>query len=203
MVRSPGGTVSTEEFIPELREYARDFEAAPGEMEQIFTGLSDEEFNWRPAENAWSVAETFDHLVVLGHAMLPQFDDGMARAEEKGWKSTGPFKYGAMGNWFVAAVGPSEKARKRKFKAPAIYTPSSQHTISRVSSAFTELQYLYLQKLERANGLDLKKIKVPSPALSILKLSLGQWFALLINHQKRHYVQAREVVERMRATSQK
>jgi hypothetical protein len=64
-----------------------------------------------------------------------------------------------------------------------------------LSEAFDRLQSEFIERLERANGLDLARIKVPSAAGGIgvfMRLSLGQWFALLANHQDRHIAQAWE-----------
>ena len=108
-----------------------------------------------------------------------------------------PFKYGPIGNWFVRAAGGSDAGRKRKLKAPAIYTPSSNHSISRLDAAFNELQDAFVSRIRRSNGLDLARVKVPSAVTRLIRLSLGQWFALLSGHQERHLMQAKEVLEKM------
>ena len=161
--------------------------------------MSDEQFNWRPEEDHWSIAECIDHLVTVGTIMNKNIDQGMDQAEARGLKSEGPFKYGALGNWFVRAVGSGEKARRRKMKAPRIYTPTSNHTLSRLNAAFDELQVEFLARVQRANGLDLARVKIPSPVTRLIRLSLGQWFALLAGHQERHLAQAREVREQLEA----
>ncbi len=47
--------------------------------------------------------------------------------------------------------------------------------------------------MTRAEGIDLARVKVRSPVLWLLRLSLGQWFALIAGHQKRHLWQAGQV----------
>jgi hypothetical protein len=187
-------------MISELEQHKRRFESARLEFGRLVSGLTDAQFNWRPEPERWSAAECFDHLVVVGTLMNRNIDDAIGRALARGWCSDGPFKYGRLGNFFVNAVGPSDAARKRKFKAPKAYTPTSNHSISRLSEAFDTLQSDFADRLGHANGLDLARIKVPSAAGGVgvlIRLSLGQWFALLANHQDRHIVQAWEVRRRM------
>jgi hypothetical protein len=185
-------------LIAELEAYRAQFNASRTSFDRIIEGIEDAQFNWRPVDDRWSMAECIDHLVATGTLMNRNIDDGIEKALVKNLRSDGPFKYGAIGNWFVRAVGPSEEARRRKFKAPKAYTPTSNHTISRLKVAFNQLQDGYIARVERANGLDLARIKVPSAAgglANLLRLSLGQWFALLANHQERHLAQARDVRE--------
>jgi hypothetical protein len=109
----------------------------------------------------------------------------------------GPFRFGAIGNWFVRMSGPDEDPPKRKFKSPKMYTPSSNHTISCLTNSFDALQDEFCSRAAKANGLDLARVKVPSPVTRLMRLSLGQWFKLLAGHQERHLQQAQHVRERM------
>jgi hypothetical protein len=180
-------------LIDELDGYRKQFEQSKETFSGLVNGLTDDDFNWRPVDDRWSMAECIDHLIMVGTLMNRNIDEGIEKGHANGWHSEGPFKYGWLGNKFVEAAGASPKARKRKFKAPRIYTPTSNHSISRLHDAFYELQDAFLVRIERANGLDLARIKVPSPVTSLLKLSLGQWFKLLATHQERHLIQADEV----------
>lgn len=188
---------ATDALIPELEGYRQQFLSAKEEYKKLVEGLTDEQFNWRPGEDQWSMAECIDHLIMIGDFMNRSINTGIDRANERNWKSDGPFKYGAVGNWFVRSVSGTDAARKRKFKAPTTYTPTSNHSLSRIDSAFITLQDEFVDRLERANGLDIAKVKLPSPVTRLIRLSLGQWFALLAGHQERHFAQAREVREHL------
>lgn len=188
---------ATEALNTELEGYRKQFEGAPEEFQKLIEGLSDEQFNWRPGEDRWSMAECIDHLVMIGTIMNRNIDEALEKAEARGLRSDGPFKYGALGNWFVRAVSGSEAARKKKFKAPKTYTPTSNHSISRLDSAFRKLQTEYVERLKRADGVDLVRVKIPSPITRLIRLSLGQWFALLAGHQERHLQQAKDVREHL------
>lgn len=80
-----------------------------------------------------------------------------------------------------------------------MYTPSSNHSISRLDAAFGDLQTAFVERVGRSNGIDLARVKISSPITRLIRLSLGQWFSLLAGHQERHILQAREVREQMPA----
>ena len=90
---------ATDPLIDELDRYRRQFEEAREEFRKLVEGLSDEQFNWRPGEESWSMAECIDHLVMVGTIMNRSIDEGIQKAEERGLKSDGAFKYGALGHW--------------------------------------------------------------------------------------------------------
>lgn len=190
-------TIPARTLTPELAGYRAQFEQAKTDFNALVEGLNDEQFNWRPGEDQWSAAECIDHLVAIGTLMMRKLDEGIEKAEANGWRSDGPFRYGRIGNWFVNAVGPRNEKNRRKFKAPAVYAPTSNHSVSRLEKAFCDMQDEFITRVERANGLDLAKVKLSSPVTSLLKFSLGQWFALLAGHQQRHFQQAMEVKARI------
>ena len=190
MTTSSGSSI---DLVEDLRVCIGRYTEAKSNIHGLVAGLNDAQFNARPQPNYWSVAECLDHLVVIGSQTVPKLRDGIRVAEEKGWRSPGPYRYGWVGNYFVKLTGPTDDARKRKFKAPKQYTPTSNHSISRIVKAFSGLQDELIETARSANGVDLGRVKVPSPVTSLLKLSLGQWLTLLAGHQERHFLQAKDV----------
>jgi hypothetical protein len=58
---------------------------------------------------------------------------------------------------------------------------------------FSQLRRQLGECIEQANGLDLRKNKMPLPTIQKLKFSLGEIFAILLAHERRHLWQARRV----------
>ena len=52
-------------------------------------------------------------------------------------------------------------------------------------------------QMERAEGLDLARIKVATPISRFLKMSLGAMFEQAAAHERRHIEQARRVREKL------
>ena len=72
---------------PELEAYHQQFEIITGEAKELVRGLSEEEFNWRPSLDQWSMQECFSHLNIVGQGELPlieaAIDNARARAFTK------------------------------------------------------------------------------------------------------------------------
>jgi hypothetical protein len=58
---------------------------------------------------------------------------------------------------------------------------------------FFHVQSKFLRQIERADGLDLSRVKVPMPVSRFFKLGLGAAFARTAAHERRHLAQARRV----------
>lgn len=183
----------------ELQERLEDFEFARHGLIGIVAGVSDEDFCRRPDGKSWSMAECIDHLLVVGWKMVPRLDTAIIEGRGNGWFAEGPFKYGALSNWFVKANGADELPPRSTFKTPRLYLPKqkTEWKIPQAVQEFTNLQEKYKIIVKGADGLDLARIKVRSPASRLLRLSLGQWLRAMGGHQKRHLWQARQTRERL------
>ena len=58
---------------------------------------------------------------------------------------------------------------------------------------FMEWQAAIDERIRRADGLDLKRTRERSPAVPLVKWSLGTMLAITLAHERRHLWQAREV----------
>ncbi len=182
---------------PELEGYRTGFRWAKGEIRNLTASLDAARYNARPSEKAWSAGECVEHLSATAREMIPALDAGAARARENGWLAHGPFEYGRFEKWFARQAGGDELPPKRRFKAPKLYHPPHRtYDMEDAVVEFLALQDRYLETLQLASGVDLARVKVASPAMSLLKLSLGQWLSSMEGHQRRHLWQAREAVRR-------
>jgi hypothetical protein len=196
-VELPADPVAERPLNAELEAYRSGFRWAKGEIRNLTGPLDHELFNRRPAQDSWSAAECVEHLSATARAMIPALEQSARTARERGWLAHGPFEYGRFEKWFARQSGGDELPPKRRFKAPKLYRPP--HRVYEKEPAvreFLELQDSYIETLQLASGVDLARIKVPSPAMSLLKLSLGQWLRSMEGHQRRHLWQAREAVRR-------
>lgn len=180
-------------LIPQLQNIHNRIATAKQDAIQIVTMLSDEEAKKRPPSGGWSVADCLDHLCVVGRKLLPRIDKGIAKAREKNWRSQGPFRYSRLGNWFVHMSSADTYPPRQKHTTPKLYRPTRDWPLEEIVRSFTHLQDDIVERVRRANGYDLARVKIASPAAWWLRLSLGQWFELLAGHQERHLLQARDV----------
>ena len=194
-VQSADSSTAELPLIPELEAYRTGFRWAKGEIRNLTAPLDLETYNRRPAENSWSAAECVEHLSATAREMIPALDAGVATARERRLLAHGPFEYGRFEKWFARQAGGDELPPKRRFKAPKLYQPPQRmYDLEPSVEEFLRLQDAYIETLQLASGVDLARVKVASPATSLLKLSLGQWLRAMESHQRRHLWQAREAL---------
>jgi len=176
-------------LIEELRDYYEQFENLKEDALELSTPLTDGQFNWRPSSNQWSISECLAHLNVVDAFDVPAIRAAIVDGRAAGLTGTGPFRYGLLSRRFVRF---SEPPAKVKFKAPKVYRPPSDQSKDTVIPEFVAIHDQLLELILKSNGLDLKRIKMGTQ-FPYIKFSLGQRFALLAAHDRRHLRQAWEV----------
>lgn len=176
----------------ELQELCRQFEAIRADAIRLLGDLTDQQFNWDPGSNRWSIAQCIDHLVITGNSSISNIHLATDEARSRGLLSRGPFRYGIIERWFVRQMEPPVKL---KFRAPKPYKPTLAQDYAGTVAAFYKLQEEFLRCAEEANGLDLSRIKVRNAVTRWFRLSLGQELAFNVAHERRHLCQARLVRE--------
>jgi DinB superfamily len=180
------------ELHAELKEYARQIEEIKRDAESLIAGLTEGQFNWRPAPNRWSIGDCLEHLNVTARLYWPMIAESINHSRVSGVMSQGPYKHGWLGNWFVRSAEPPVKTR---FKAPRKFLPPSDQPVEQVWPQFLAFQNRMLNLIRDANGVDLGKAKVQMPVTKLIKLTLGQALGLVAAHERRHLWQARQVKE--------
>ena len=175
----------------ELDGFRRQFEALADEADSLAGSLTDDQFNWKPPSGGWSVAQCIDHLNVTARTYLPKLDEGIADAIRRGMYGEGPFRYGWIAGLFVSAIEPPPRF---KSKAQKVFQPAPARPRPETLAAFRAYQVQFVDRLRQANNLDLARARVQSPATKLLRLPLGAAFAVMVAHERRHMLQARNVL---------
>jgi hypothetical protein len=168
------------ELIPELQKYYSQVEEIKRDTEDLARGLSEAQFNWRPGAEKWSIGECLEHLNITARLYWPIIAEAITNARVNGWFSPGPYKRPWLGSLLISLAEPPPKMR---FKAPRRFRPPAD-------MAF---QDRLLDLIRDANGVDLGRPKIHSPATKLIKITLGQSFGLITAHERRHLWQARQV----------
>ena len=179
-------------LTPEIDDFRRQFDALADEADALVAPLTDDQFTWQPAPNAWSVGQCIDHLNTAARLYLPRLDDGVADAIRQGLYGEGPFKYWWIARLFVATLEPPVRLR---VKTPAAFQPPPGRRRHDILAAFRAYQVQYVDRLRQANGLDLARARVGSPVSKWIVMPLGSGFAAMAAHERRHLWQARRVIE--------
>jgi len=169
----------------------RDFQAAAQDARDLSAGLTELQFQWRPAPEKWSIGECLDHLNTAW-GVLSRFDRRIAEGRSRGLSGAGPFRAGLLGGLYIRSIEPPVRLR---LPSPKLYRPRPDLRLEEVLPRFLQLQEQLQRRAEESQGLDLARLRLSSPVTRRFKMSLIEWFAFLAAHQRRHLWQARRVRE--------
>ncbi|MFW6079341.1 MAG: DinB family protein [Gemmatimonadota bacterium] len=175
---------------PELRDYADDLERQIEEVEALVGPLSDGAVAWRPDGKRWSIGQCLVHLALTNGRYITEIETAVERGRDQGLTGDGPFRHGWLGNLLVRMIRPPVRLRVKAMKELA---PPPVRTKAEAVDAFMAEQRRLERAIVHADGLDLGRVKLASPATRRLKLTLGQAFEFVLGHNDRHIVQARGV----------
>jgi uncharacterized damage-inducible protein DinB len=181
-------------MAPELQDLLRQIDAIKGDGHAVCAGLSESQFNWRPAEGRWSIAECLVHLNRSVAATLPAFDRAISEGRAKGRTAQGgaPSHYGWFSRWMIGSMEPPPKRRMKTFPIFAVPVGGT-HTLGHVLPEFVAMRDELAERVRRADGLDLRGNRTVSPVTRLLRMPLGAYLQFVIAHDRRHLWQARQV----------
>jgi hypothetical protein len=179
---------------PQFDEYRSQFHALKDEATTLVAGVDDEVLLTSPDPETWSVAQILDHVNTAGWLLLNPLEDAIQTGHERGRHGEPPFRYGFVSRWFVRSMKPSSRWT---FTAPSVFEPDTSDTLypRETVEEFRALQDQFASCVGDAEGLDLRRIRVSSPAVPLLRISLGAWFEATLAHEERHLQQARNVLQ--------
>ena len=177
---------------PQLEDYRQQFEWIANEAKGLTAGLTEARFNWRPEPGAWSIEECLAHLTAVGTAEIETIERAVEQGRAKGLTGAGPFDIPA---WERFILRETEPPVRHAIGSPGRFRPIHGQPVTGVLPTFLHLQRRFTIQIELADGLDLRRVKVPTAIASLLKLSLGGTLAIAAAHERRHMAQARRVRE--------
>ncbi len=175
---------------PQIEKLRQELEAVRADADSLVAGLSDKQLQWQPRPGSWSIVECLAHLNSIDGQDLPNLYREITMGRKNNMTAVGPFKWSWFERWFISTVNPPFTM---KVPAPKKYRPSKIFNARETILEFQRVQHDLFYLAAEADGLDLKKIKVVSPAASWLKMSLGARLDLIAAHDRRHLWQARKV----------
>jgi len=155
-----------------------------------FSGLSENQINWKPSEEKWSVGECLDHLVVthkLYNSKIKELQPLFEDSDEGSFK----FNHTLSGRMILKFVDPNSTTKAKTFK---VFKPTMSQINTNIIRSFCEEVETMISFAEKLHGADLTKFKISSPVTKLLRMNVGD--ALLINlyHDKRHLYQADKII---------
>jgi hypothetical protein len=95
-----------------------------------------------------------------------------------------------MGGVILRAIKPSST---KKYKTQKIFTPGPLPR-PRVVHELVKMHQKVEEQMRKADGLDMRGVKVASPVSALIRMNLGDVFGILVFHSQRHLLQAGRVM---------
>ena len=178
----------------ELEQHSEKIEAIQRQARELSEGLSEAQFNWRPSPEQWSIQECLSHLTMVGQWEVRAIERAIDDARSRGLTGSGPFEYSGLDRLIVELTRPPVRMR---VPAARRFVPLHGQPVTAILPTFLHVQSQFQLQVERAKGLDLRRVKVATPISPLLKLSLGTMFIRAAAHDQRHIEQAWRVREKL------
>lgn len=157
-----------------------------------FGNITAHQLNWKPGAEQWSIGQCFEHLVTANEAYFRTFETVLSGEKKNTFWQSLPWLPAFWGKVLIQAVAPETP---RKLKAPRILQPSSSSVEATIIRRFIDQQNQVIRYMNATEDLDPEKIIIPSPITRLITYSLMDAYRIIINHEKRHILQAARVSE--------
>jgi hypothetical protein len=155
-----------------------------------FSGLPDDQFNFKPSSDKWSIAQCILHLVKTNKGYFPIYDKLLDGSHAPNFFEKAGIFSGFWEKLFVNGVDPKNV---KKMKAPSSIQPGQSHIDKSILAKLEEQNKKlsdYYRQLE-PKGLD--KIIVSSPFAKFIVYNAACTFDIVALHEQRHLQQAKRV----------
>lgn len=166
-----------------LAERVHDVEASIESFERDVAPLAYLQLGWRPPEGGWSTAQVVEHLIITDESYLDEFNRILASPPKtpnyEEWKPS------LIGGFLTRSQMPESK---QKMKSPTRWRPGPEARAN-VVEEYIAVRRRLIELMTKADGHDLRRTKLSSPAAKIIRLNLGDAFLTMIVHTQRHLQQ--------------
>lgn len=177
-----------------LESHLHSFADLTEQFKATFGHLDDDQLNWRPNADTWSVAQVMEHLVIINESYYPVFDRIKKGANKTPLLGQVPFIPRTIGNMIEKSMQPMSRTKTRTFP---LWEPT-QSRISNILERFRTHQSTLIAQLQGLETFFNRSIVISSPANRYVVYYLDQAVTILLVHEKRHYLQACSILEQQR-----
>jgi hypothetical protein len=152
--------------------------------------LSENQLTWNPNPGVWNIQQVLAHLNEYGNYYHPTFRRKIENTRHTSTKEA--FMSSPLGRsaWRSMKLGNARNV-KRKFKTPRNYNPMLDPSLVKGDELDTFLgqQEELLEIIDKAQHVNLRRVKIPISISKIVRLRLGDALLFVTYHNERHVQQ--------------
>lgn len=159
---------------PTIEDWKKRTQEAAARAEALLTDTPTERLNAAPPPGEeWSAAQHLEHLTIVTDKIAGKIEEALLKNAPTG--NPGEWQPNWMERPFIAACGPQPSGRT--MPAPKLFIPAAgPYDPTELRQRFTEAHDRFVRLLDRAENVDVRRVKVASAAMPLLRLRLGAWF---------------------------
>jgi DinB superfamily len=176
-----GEIVWAERVLAELDE-------ADHRARALTSNLSEQQLNWRPSPDEWSIGQCLHHLLVFNRLYVPAISRALDDQTPHPVSEVTP---GWVGGWFMRTyVEPGPNTRR--LGSPQKINPEDRINPCVVDDFLRCNQHMK-DTVRRAAEYDVNRIRYKNPLVPLVRFTVGVGLELTWKHQFRHLLQAERV----------
>ena len=156
-----------------------------------FNLLDSKSLNWKPDAKSWSVGQCIHHLITTNNLYFPVFQDLINGKHKTPFMANIPGATNMFGNLIYKSLN---EDRKKKYKTFPVFEPSASSISENILNDL-EANHLKLKKAISGLSNAMLNASMASPANKIVVYKISKALDIICTHERRHYHQAKEVLE--------
>lgn len=170
-----------------LSSWLEEAAAIPVRVASLFSELTEEQINRRPAEDKWSIGELLDHIMVTNQQYFPLFENVISGKHRNPFLGRFQVLPEFFGQTILNAVEPDTL---RKVKTVRKFQPVNRlFTLTKLND-FEKHQLQLMEYARASDRLDHRQVILTSPVARYIVYSLESTFMIILSHELRHINQA-------------
>jgi hypothetical protein len=174
---------------PWLADRIHDVEQSIADIKRDVVPLQYLQIGWRPPDGGWSIAQVMEHLIITEESYLAEF--ARVLAEKPKAPNNDVWQPSLIGGFLIRSQMPDSK---KKVTTPRGWRPPAEPRAD-VVDEYIKVRQRLIEAMRAADGYNLRRTKLSSPAAKFVRLNIGDAFMTLVVHTQRHLKQ----IERIRA----
>jgi hypothetical protein len=173
------------------KNYLHEIDGLTEKFKISFQNLTEEEFNYKPKLDTWSVGQNIVHIILLNSSYFKHFTEiQIGNHNLYVNENTGTLAQNSL----ISVQPYTSSDRSKRANTWDIWQPSSGYIKKEILRDFEKHQLDFKNHIETFNDFPVQNTFIRYPGHADLIFKLGDCINFLIDHEDRHWNQAYEII---------